>query len=289
MDRRDISRVLLGSAAGAALLGERAAAQTCVAPCYPRTPAEIAANVTPLNYAIPSHAACGYAIVERYGTNAAPGTTDMTTAAQAAVKVALQAKSNVGVITSCRLSGSVNIDRLVDAAFDSYFRIVGLGEQAGFYASSAINMFSTTIAFTTAPVTQLVRFEDLNFEASGTNFDAYVLDDAKYLRTTFTGCNFVRIKCLTVASVYTHTQSIYFDHCNMRRWTGVFFNGAGSANFDIKFTNCLLEAGQAGVVLNQAVGCKFVSHTHEGSEDDTAIKVNGSQALYIQGYFEGNH
>ena len=53
MDRRDISKVLLGSVAGAALLSERANAQSCVAPCYARTAAEIAAGVTPSDYSHP--------------------------------------------------------------------------------------------------------------------------------------------------------------------------------------------------------------------------------------------
>jgi hypothetical protein len=43
-------------------------------PYYPRTPAEIAAGVTPVNYTYPP----GY--LYRYGTNTTPGTTDMTTA-----------------------------------------------------------------------------------------------------------------------------------------------------------------------------------------------------------------
>lgn len=57
---------------------------------YPRTAAEIAAGVTPTNYA--------YApgIVDRYGTNTTPGTTDMTTAVNHAVAVAMAGISNGG-------------------------------------------------------------------------------------------------------------------------------------------------------------------------------------------------
>ena len=51
MRRRDVSKVLLATAGGAALLATRAQAQTCTAPCYERTAAEIAAGVTPVNYA----------------------------------------------------------------------------------------------------------------------------------------------------------------------------------------------------------------------------------------------
>ena len=53
MDRRDISKILLGTVAGAALLNERANAQSCVAPCYALTDAEDTANVTPSDYSFP--------------------------------------------------------------------------------------------------------------------------------------------------------------------------------------------------------------------------------------------
>jgi hypothetical protein len=44
MDRRDLSRFLLGTVAGTALVSERAQAQGCVAPCYSQTAAELAAR-----------------------------------------------------------------------------------------------------------------------------------------------------------------------------------------------------------------------------------------------------
>lgn len=64
---------------------------------YKRTAAEIAAGVTPVNYAIPSHDAVGVVIVDRYGNNTTPGSTDMTAALQAAIKVALTGASVSGI------------------------------------------------------------------------------------------------------------------------------------------------------------------------------------------------
>ncbi len=83
MHRRDISKALFATAAGSTVISRRGEAQSCIAPCYTQTNAEITANVTPVNYA--------YApgIVDRYGTNTTPGTTDMTTAINHAVAVAL--------------------------------------------------------------------------------------------------------------------------------------------------------------------------------------------------------
>lgn len=53
MDRRDLSKALLASAAGTVLLTERASAQTCVEPCYPQTAEEATAGVTPTDTAFP--------------------------------------------------------------------------------------------------------------------------------------------------------------------------------------------------------------------------------------------
>lgn len=57
---------------------------------YDITPAETAAGVTPVNYDILSHEQIGEVIVDRYGNNTTPGTTDMTSALAAAILVADQ-------------------------------------------------------------------------------------------------------------------------------------------------------------------------------------------------------
>jgi hypothetical protein len=54
MQRRDVSRALILSAAGAGLLASRGAqAQSCATPCYPQTPAETFAGVTPTDTSYP--------------------------------------------------------------------------------------------------------------------------------------------------------------------------------------------------------------------------------------------
>jgi len=81
MDRRDISRFLLGSAAGTALINQGATAQTCAAPCYSRTRSEVAAGVTPVDLSYEP------GDIRRYGTNTTPGSTSMTTAISNALRV----------------------------------------------------------------------------------------------------------------------------------------------------------------------------------------------------------
>jgi len=88
MQRRDMAKVLLASAAGAAALSERTEAQTCTAPCFATTAAEIAAGVTPTNTA---YSANGPIDVRRYGyaadNNPASAATN-TTALNKAILVA---------------------------------------------------------------------------------------------------------------------------------------------------------------------------------------------------------
>lgn len=89
MLRRDISKALFATAAASAVVVQRAEAQSCTAPCYPQTAAEIAAinpstgepGIVPVNYSYPP------GNVYRYGTNTSPGTTDMTYALQASLNV----------------------------------------------------------------------------------------------------------------------------------------------------------------------------------------------------------
>src|SRR3954471_17126388 len=64
MKRRDISTLLLAGAAGSAIAPKSAQAATCTQPCYPRTAAEMAAGVTPLNTSYPPGHVLRYGMVE---------------------------------------------------------------------------------------------------------------------------------------------------------------------------------------------------------------------------------
>lgn len=82
MRRRDVPKALLASAAGSALVDQRAEAETCKPPCHPRTHAEVTAGVTPTNYAYTE------GDLRRYGAKG-DGTTDDSVAWQAAVNVGI--------------------------------------------------------------------------------------------------------------------------------------------------------------------------------------------------------
>jgi polygalacturonase len=80
MDRRNLSRGLVAAAVGAAVLAKKSEAQTCTAPCYSQTAAELAAGVTPSNYSfLPGD-------VRRYGADPT-GSADSTAAIKTAINV----------------------------------------------------------------------------------------------------------------------------------------------------------------------------------------------------------
>lgn len=69
MQRRDVSRALLVSAAGSMLVATKTQAQSCATPCYPQTPAELAASVTPTNTTYPEMDIRRYGAVDVTGMN----------------------------------------------------------------------------------------------------------------------------------------------------------------------------------------------------------------------------
>ena len=213
------------------------------------------------------------------------GSTNDTVAVQAAVTHCIANNLDLEVSGLCLLTASVNVDRQVDgAAFDNYFTISS-NSGGGFLTKTAIALFSSSIAFTTAPVTQLVKFQDIRFETDNSALTAYVLDDARFLRTVFAGCSFRKIKCLEALTV--HIQSIYFIGCQARRWTGDFFKSKATT-FDLKVTNMLMEAGGDGFDLDFPVGSSFIGSTIEGMTN-YAIKYIGGYAFNVTDcYFEGN-
>ena len=99
MRRRDISKALFATAAGSTVVAQRAEAQSCTAPCYVQTAGEIAAGVTPVNYAYPP----GW--ISRYGTNSVPGTTDMSAAIMNAVNA--NAGGRIYIDSLCLAAGII--------------------------------------------------------------------------------------------------------------------------------------------------------------------------------------
>jgi len=204
---------------------------------------------------------------------------------QEAIDFCIAGDLNMRVSGIYLLDASVNIDRQVDgAAFDNYF-IISSTNGGGFGVKTAIAMFSSTITYTTDPVSQLVKWDNIVFTSNNASLAAYVLDGARFLRSRFDGCSFQKIKCLVDASVYT--QSLSFTDCNMRRWQGIFFS-CDQFNYDLKVLNCLMEAGADAWKLKNPIGVTFQGTDIEGMAG-TAISYDGAQGLDVSGcYFEQN-
>jgi hypothetical protein len=121
MRRRDISRALFASAAASITLTERAQAQGKPAPGAGRTPAELAAKVTPTDYSYPADP---YIDPRRYGADPT-GSTDSTSALQAAIDVAYRCKGAVWIGNGCSyLCGALSL-RLTGNRRSDGIRIMG--------------------------------------------------------------------------------------------------------------------------------------------------------------------
>jgi hypothetical protein len=108
----------------AANIGSTALTQSVIGGLlYPQTAAELSAGVTPVNYAY----APGE--VDRYGTNAIPGTTDMTAAFNAAFKVAKTSGTDVVYGRSWPYLVTSAIDVTVDTGADNFgFNVRNIGQ-----------------------------------------------------------------------------------------------------------------------------------------------------------------
>ena len=217
------------------------------------------------------------------------GVTDDTVSIQAAIDYCVANQKDLIVPDLCYVAASLNIDRLVDSvAADNYFTITSLSG-GGFIVNTAIPIFSTNLVNASdpnLPVSQMVRFDSLKFEAASSATTAYVLDENKFLRVVFESCNFLKIKCLNAPSSKL-TQTITFQNCQARRWSGTFFK-SDEATFDLKVIGGLWEAGGDGFDIDFPVGTAFIGANIEGMAS-FAIKYTGGYALTVQGcYFEQN-
>lgn len=193
------------------------------------------------------------------------------------------------VLSKHLIASSLVINRAIDGATTAdWFTISG----GSITVSTAINIFTSTTTYTTAPVSQMVRFDGVTFRSTNNALAAYVLHGARFLRLQFTGCTMDGIKILTEGTVYA--QSIYFDGCNMRYWTGALFDSNGG-NYDIRVNpNNVIEHGGEGFILTDAAGgksasgCSFSGSVIEGLIG-TPIRVRGGRGITISDmYFEGN-
>lgn len=113
MQRREIATALIASTAGATLLSREAGAQTCTPPCYPRTAAETAAGVTPVDT---SSFPNPWLWVRREGC-LLDGVTDDTAAFNRCISVAAGVNIAFVIDGPCFLNSTIQIPQNVQLVF----------------------------------------------------------------------------------------------------------------------------------------------------------------------------
>jgi hypothetical protein len=230
---------------------------------------------------------------EWYGAKG-DGVKDDTAAIQGAINYCLSTSYPKALVLSgkYKLTSSVNIDRSASESVthpNTDFRIIGLGNSSGFYVSTAINMFSSTLTPDSPgmPISEFVTFEGVYFEGSSASLGAHVLNGDMFLRMKFMNCRFYQMNLL---STDQYVQSIYLHNNTIWGATGVFLDCAGA--YDVTFDGNKIEVMgttfKSVSTTNYTDGCRFVNNEVEACSASPIIGTGFSGILIAGNYFEAN-
>lgn len=213
-------------------------------------------------------------------------TLDCTAAAQAAINHCIANNRDLNIPYLVKIS-QVNIDRIVDGPLNEFYFTIYSDNCGGFYTESdgSLSMFTTSLAFTSTPVSHLVKFHKLRFESANRTNLVYVLDAKKFLRITFSECGFHNIRLARVVAP-SYYQSYILLNCFAQGWSGAFMYGDES--YDVHVIGGLYQAAggdyfwDMAKVLNGKVWTTIVNCVA------CALKMNGPKGVDISGYFETN-
>lgn len=232
---------------------------------------------------------------------ASPAGSNCSAAVQAAVDYCLHAdRGGVTPILEVpffiRMDSAVNIDRPVDTML-SEFRIRGVGRLGGFYTNTAgIKFFSSTIAHTTAPVSEWVTFEKIHFESGDWNHLNDAVDGDKFLRVKFDGCYFLRVRA---ANSSNYLQSYYFNLCQVRQWEDWFMSATNLYDVHANLMQFEQASAQQGkgfssydaalpVGASGAAGCSFTNSLFENCYGPFVSLQQATGCVISGNYFEYN-
>lgn len=190
---------------------------------YDITPAETAAEVTPVNYSIPSHDVVGYVIVDRYGDNDTPGTTDMSAARDAAFLVALA--------TGCAICGGgpYRVTSGYTNSTTSDLSIFGSTTGYGVAASNPMFILDSTDPasfFYSQTASNQLTLRNVKFACSQYVTDrAFIKTSASSVKHDFDNVNFVKCDRPVVWKAGTYFQ--------MMRYRGIRFTNSGSFHSEV--------------------------------------------------------
>lgn len=212
-------------------------------------------------------------------------TTDDSAAIQKVINICLANTRPIPllVVGQHRLASSVMIDRSIPSLSKlGEFRIIGEGNGAGFYATTAMTMFSATANHTVNAVSGMTTFENVHFEVDNAATAAYVYDNA-FIQMGFERCIFNKIKAFNSTGV--NTFSHWFHKCKMFDWSGSFFYLSYTSSNDVSFTGNYANGGgdfYYSDVLQQ--GLRFIDNTLE-TMTGMAVKINGGRGIAISGNY----
>jgi len=218
------------------------------------------------------------------------GVTDDTAAIQLAVNYCSPFDIDLLVPGMCKINPAVMviINRAV-GAHDKQFRIIGVNG-GGFLLSDTGAMFTSSTAFSTDPVSEMVCFENINFQSPGGATGYYVLNDGRFLRIKFSGCTFQSINMLKLAGSCNYIQSIYTYDCNIRHITGLFIDVPSiGVSFDFHFRGNICEAISGSFIRIGFPQASYVTGNLIEGVAGTALIFNGCQGFSVHSnYFEAN-
>jgi len=293
MQRRDLATALFSTATAAAVMPRVSEAQTCTAPCYARTAAEIALGVTPTNFSFPP----GY--VYRYGTNTTPppappttppaGTTDMTAAINICANVCRQGKYTLVLSPEpCLVSGTLDF---------SGIKVLGQGNGLGgvyhVVASSAqFDVIKTTGNTVLDSVSVYGGWDGSTSGLSGDILSVAATSPAFPYVVEIMSCQFINAKKRSIYIERGGYTSIYHTRCLAAGLHAleIFGTGAASAATTIRtYGSCQFGStpNGYGIKLTEVANCTFRDAI---LEDTKGIQLNGNdnRAVTFDGVYQEN-
>ena len=302
MLRRDISKALLATAAGSAVVAQRAEAQNCTAPCYAQTAAEMLATnpATGNPPVVPTNYAYAPGDIRRYGATSASA----ATALQAAINVMIKGGTQVYVP-----AGSWTISSQINIASGSGIAIVGDSEGASILVNAVTGDPANALFYITSQNDYFLfqDFQILGNNTAGTsgNGHAFAFINTSYPATLYpaaivfsrvainshigNGKDYQNINSIPACAVYLYgTNVTSFDNC-------FFYNNAMGVRILLSqkthFNQCTIDGGLPGapglnnLYLDSVEEFAFVNGTLNsagaGNPTDGNMYVTGTQSISL--------
>lgn len=263
----------------------------------PRTDAEIAAGVTPVNFKIPSHDFVGAVIVDRYGTNTVQGTTDMTAAILAAIAVCPEGGTVQFLDSTYKYSSLGAVTKAITLRGAGFFgtpnnAFGNVAWNSGISGSvlRATATSGTTIAFGDSVFVKRFCLENLAIIGPGTGTSVGVSLATSAIATVQNQWRGVLIANFATGVKIINTYESDFYGLNIRG-CGIGFDAphdsGGGLFSENHFYRCEFQTCTTGVRLQLSSGISF--HGCLWQNDTTALLLQpqaagGVSTLLVEGY-----